>query len=583
MKIVLANAVGKDREGYYMVHSPSRWSLGVKNYTNCHYYPWELSYTSALLKRETGHDVKLLDGVLKKWDVETYLEEIGKENPDFLIMESSSRTISEDKRLAKAVKRETGAKVILTGQHPTAFPKDVIDAADYICLGEYEYTVLDIIRGEKKKEILGLYPNRRRPLLDIDSLPFPEDEDISRIDYHEPNCEYKEIQMYTSRGCPMNCIFCVARYLYYERPHWRRRRIESIIHEIQYLKDKYPLMEGLFFDEEVHNVSKKFIFELTEAIRANDLSHLKYDAMCQYVSLDEKVLDAMKSAGYYKVRIGIETASPVIARENRFGKKFDLERLNRVLRHAKKIGLKIYGTFTIGALGSTRKEDKKTVEMIRNLSGEGLLPDIQVSINTPQPGTPFYNSMKEKGLLLTEDWSRFDGARSPVVSYPHYSHEEIRQNFEEALSAFDAGTLKYNKRRFVRKARRQLGSLIEPRNILLLRTARMWHTDLILESLFKQYQKKVDVLAQDSVVPVLSKDTRINQVYSYGNGFFNPDIISDELYQKINQNRYDMVVMAYNSSDRNSYQNIFSTIKKMNSKKVFGFFKDGSIREEAAL
>ena len=76
MKIVLANSVGKDRNGYYIVHSPSRWSLGVKNYTNCNYYPWELAYTSSLLKQETGHDVKLLDGVLKKWDLETYFQKI---------------------------------------------------------------------------------------------------------------------------------------------------------------------------------------------------------------------------------------------------------------------------------------------------------------------------------------------------------------------------------------------------------------------------------------------------------------------------------------------------------------------------
>ena len=31
MKIVIANSVGVDSNGYHMVHVPSRWSLGVKN------------------------------------------------------------------------------------------------------------------------------------------------------------------------------------------------------------------------------------------------------------------------------------------------------------------------------------------------------------------------------------------------------------------------------------------------------------------------------------------------------------------------------------------------------------------------
>ena len=72
MNIIVANSVGIDRDGYHMVHVPSRWSLGVKNFTNCGYYPWELAYTSSLLKRETNHHVKFMDGVLQGWDFETY-------------------------------------------------------------------------------------------------------------------------------------------------------------------------------------------------------------------------------------------------------------------------------------------------------------------------------------------------------------------------------------------------------------------------------------------------------------------------------------------------------------------------------
>ena len=110
MKIIIANSVGVDSNGYHMVHVPSRWSLGVKNFTNCCYYPWELAYTSSLLKRETSHEVKMFDGVLNGWDFNAYFERIVKEEPDWLVMESSSRTIGEDLRLASAIKKEADLK-----------------------------------------------------------------------------------------------------------------------------------------------------------------------------------------------------------------------------------------------------------------------------------------------------------------------------------------------------------------------------------------------------------------------------------------------------------------------------------------
>ena len=63
MKIVLANSIGIDRHGYYIIHSPSRWSEGVRNaYHWFAYYPWELAYLSSLLKKNTQHQVALVDG-----------------------------------------------------------------------------------------------------------------------------------------------------------------------------------------------------------------------------------------------------------------------------------------------------------------------------------------------------------------------------------------------------------------------------------------------------------------------------------------------------------------------------------------
>ncbi|MCP4649208.1 MAG: radical SAM protein [PVC group bacterium] len=437
MKIVIANSIGVDKNGYYIIHSPSRWSEGVKSRHNWFaYYPWELAYLSALLKRETAHEVCFLDGCLEQLKADAYYERIIAQKPDFLVIESATRVIDENTELALKIKKSSGAKIIFTGPHASVFPKELLEKGiDYVCIGEYEYAVLELIQGKNKSEILGLYPNARRPLLDVNSLPWPEDNDVSRLRYSqpgEPSSEFLEVQMYGSRGCPMSCNFCVARNIYYDQPNWRSRDPQDIVKELRYLSEKYPAMQGVFFDEEVHNAKKEFILELSNAIVEAGLNNLHYEAMCDVRFLDEETLKAMKMAGYYKIRVGIETAS--IEVKQGINKSMDLDLVRQRLNLAKTIGIKTYGTFTFGALGSTMAEDNKTVILIKDLIKDKLLDNLQISICTPQPGTPFYDQVKAQKFLRNNlDFTDFDGGNFAVVSYPGYDFKMIERMKNKAF------------------------------------------------------------------------------------------------------------------------------------------------------
>ena len=577
MKIVIANSVGVDSNGYHMVHVPSRWSLGVKNFTNCGYYPWELAYTSSLLKRDTDHDIKFLDGVLNAWDFDTYMQRLREEKPDWLIMESSTRTIGEDLRLAKAAKNEFKTKVIMTGQHPMAHPEEVLKVADFVCIGEYEFAVLDLILGKNPKTIPGVYPNPRGELPDINLLPFPEDDDIRRIDYHEPNCRFKQIQMYGSRGCPRRCNFCAAATLYYDQLNWRPRNVSNIIEEIKVLKKKYPEMEGVFFDEETHNIHKSFNIELAQEIQKAGLGNLKYEAMCEYVSLDEEALTKMKSAGYYKIRFGIETGSDHVAEQMTLGKKHDLKKLRSILNFGKDIGMRFYATISVGGLGSSPEEDQKTVDLVYELASKNLIHEIQVSINTPQPGTDFYNSCIEKGLLKTEtDNEGFDGNGHVVVEYPNYRAEQIQEKQREALTAFDFGKAKANASSFMDTAKRSLQSIPENSNVLILRSARPWMIQNIIEAM-NQYRKiRVDLLGQDAVIEELKCNPGVKHTYSYGDGFFSPDTIDSYLIEQLNNKAYDFVLLPMANNHLDGYRNVTEVARLIEPKFILGVYPEGN-------
>lgn len=478
MKIVIANSIGIDSQGYRIIHSPSRWSEGVKSKSRWFaYYPWELAYCSSLLKKHTDHDVKFVDGCLEQLNYRQYLEKIRREKPDWLVIESASRMIDENLKMAKELKNELGTKIVFVGHHASAFPEELLQyGVDYAGIGEYEYTVLELLQGKNPKEILGLYPNNRRPLLDINTLPWPEDEDVSRFSYGlpgEPSSEYLEVQMYASRGCPRSCDFCVARNLYYAQPNWRQRDISDIIKELRYLRSRYPKMEGVFFDEEEHNASKEFILNLTKAIIDNGLNDLHYEAMCDIRTLDREMMKAMHDAGYYKIRFGIETTSRDVL--NCSHKNMDIDDVILKMRDAKAIGLKTYGTFMIGMPGSSKEIDLRTVSYIEKMILGGLLDNVQISICTPQPGTPFHDLAKSKGYIVTEDYKKYDGGRCSVVSYQGYSNKTIESLMNFAYRAREHAS-------FLRNFKR--GEMLE----WTLRTYRRYGVFTTILRLIKRFQ-----------------------------------------------------------------------------------------------
>lgn len=570
MKIVVANSVGIDENGFAMIHSPSRWTNSSLDHKVFTYYPWELAYLSSLLKNKTDHEVTFIDGCLEKLDHEKFLERISSYQPDYLIMESSTRTINADSKFARAVKKEFGTKLIFCGQHPTAFPKEVMEYSDYVCLGEYEYIVLDLVQGKDPSGILGLYPNSRREPLDVNSLSWPEDEDVSRLAYGnpgEPSSEYLEVQAYASRGCPLSCSFCVCGNLYYSKPNWRQRNIPNLIAELNYLKNKYPAMEGIFFDEEVHNASRSFVIKLTKAICESGLNNLKYEAMCGYWTLDKEMLQSMKEAGYYLVRLGIETAGENTAREIGLKKKFNIPKLWKILREAKDIGIKIYGTFTFGGPGSSDHEDKQTIQLINNLIAEDLLWKFQLSICTPQPGTPFFNEALEKGYLKEHIWEKFDGGNFSIVNYPNYSNEAITKNFRAAEKYYDISLQNRNKTSLQNNVNELEFSNVK--KILLFRSARMWHVESIIKALKNKFKdSRITVIAQPNVKKELQQIKEVDNVIFYDNVFFDSNTFPKDIIREIRSEKFDMAIVPYNNQNGNGYRNVEKIGLEIHSKSL---------------
>ena len=453
MKIVVATAVGKSRQGLYYDLFPTRWSAAGPVHSNT-YYPFSLAYLSSLLKRDTrDHEIRMLDGNYRGYPISRYAEALLAERPDLIVLEADGLTYAEDMELLRRVKEAHPVRLVLCGPYPTAEPERALrDGADFVALGEFETSIVDLVRRGFDPATPGIHPNARRPLLDVNELPWPEDEDVSRRDYCRMYaCEYRQVEVFATRGCPVNCNYCVVRNVYHGRGNFRTRDVGNVVDEIRYLRHRYPEIDGIFFNDESHTASKRHALELCEALASSGLSReLAFDCMCNYATLDRELLQALRRAGYYKVRFGIETLDVEASRQI-FNSpwKQDGEKLREVLLLCREIGLKVYVTLSVGSSGATAQSDRATLRAIQLLYEQGLLQEFQVSINTPMPGTPFYDLVRREGFLVDEDPARQNGIASCVVSFPGYPRQAIEEVFRE-FQGYREAIWKRNQERGIR-------------------------------------------------------------------------------------------------------------------------------------
>jgi len=415
MNIVIANGPGRLDNGSDVILFPSRWDSAVPQ-APFRFYPYELALLSTLLKRELP-DAKttMLDGNIRCWDASRYAAEIYRLQPDVLICECSALTYSTMTRVMKAV----GAKRnILCGPMATYAGAHVDGWTDCI-MGEYEAKVLALLQGQPEPT----------GYIDLDWLPWPEDEDIHRIDYDEIN-HYSRgtVQLYPTRGCPLSCTFCVVPTYYgghgkSHRSH-RCRDAENVGDEISYLAERYAgRFSGCYFNEEAHNADVEWLVSFCEMLIRRGLNRYQYDAMCGAWVMTEELTALMARAGYRQFRFGVESTSEKVGRSIK--KTIHKDLIENLLGWLQKYNIGAYITLQVGAMGSTEETDLATLEDARNWIRRGLVQKWQLSTSTPQPGTPFHAQAKANGWLVTEDLNHYNGWNA-VVSYPDYPHDRIQ-------------------------------------------------------------------------------------------------------------------------------------------------------------
>ncbi len=428
MRIVLVNLPWR-HNGRVGVRAGSRWPFtytpekdGRMPYIP---FPFFLAYATSVLKK-AGIETHLIDAIAEGAGEEETIEKINSLNPGLLVAETSTPSFASDLKILESIRnRLPEAKVALSGPHSSVFAAEIFEKnffVDYVLVGEYEYTLRELVcnlrdglpiegvdglayRGDK-----GIKINKRRRLIDpLDSLPWPERDSLPMYSYNDGFCGLPQpnVQMWTSRGCPFVCSYCLWPQTMYQGGAYRKRMPAYVVDEMECLVKKFGF-KAVYFDDDTFNIDRCHALKISSEIKKRKIN-VPWAAMARVDLMDKGLLKSMANAGLYAVKYGIESADQGILNFDR--RQMELDSVGAIIRYTKNLGIKVHLTFCLGLPGETRETVGKTIKFINDVRPDSA----QFSFATPFPGTDLFNYLKDRNLLLSEEWSDYDGNVQCVI------------------------------------------------------------------------------------------------------------------------------------------------------------------------
>jgi radical SAM superfamily enzyme YgiQ (UPF0313 family) len=241
MKVLIANPPAYlYNEGRRYIQGGSRWSYSefiprkeALRSTLYMPYPFFLGYAASYLRAHSDADVEFLDAAAELQNEVDFLRRLKSSQPDLLVVEAPTVSWNPIMRVLREAKSALpDMKVAVTGLHVTGLGVQALvgqPQVDFALTGEFELTLAELVdraldprgvRGLIYRDGDRLVDNGRRPLdADLSRYPYPERPPHLIDRYYDfaiagrPN-----VQMLTSRGCPVGCNFCYTTFFVTTEP-----------------------------------------------------------------------------------------------------------------------------------------------------------------------------------------------------------------------------------------------------------------------------------------------------------------------------------------------------------------------------
>jgi radical SAM superfamily enzyme YgiQ (UPF0313 family) len=286
---------------------------------------------------------------------------------------------------------------------------------------------VDYAKGKPLEEIPGvsflkdgqIVHNPDAPQIqDLDSLPHVTDiykRDLDVTKYNVPFLLYPFVSLYTTRGCPAQCTFCLWPQTLSGHP-WRKRSTDDVAREMAKVKELWPDVKEFFFDDDTFNIQKARTIELCAKLKPLGLTW----SCTSRVTTDYETLKAMKEAGCRLLIVGYESGDPQILKNIKKGAT--VERARQFTKDCHKLGLVVHGDFILGLPGETHQTINNTIAFAKELDVE----TIQVSVAHAYPGTELYDHVVKNGFMVGDNKMVDEGGHQLAhIQYPGLPADDI--------------------------------------------------------------------------------------------------------------------------------------------------------------
>ncbi len=355
------------------------------------------------------HSVILRDSIARGESYKTFLDYITQLKPDCLIVETGAASWNHDRELLAHLKKMLpGLRVAVAGPtaktaHQAEIELPSIRPTDAFLQGEYEKNAVDFINGAA-----GLLPFQMLTKEELHRLPHPMFDEACALNYWDAcpaGQQAPHLQLLTSRGCPYKCCFCAwpatmtgndpdgtqPRSVRFYSPEW----VESFIRDrMEKAKAAGTPLRSVYLDDDTSNLSDKHTLAICEVMKRIGLP---WSAMCRADTSTREVWQAMKDAGCFGVKIGIESISQRVVDEI-VNKRLDVPKALETAKWLRSIGMTVHLTLTVGLPGETKAEREATIAFSQTCIRDGWCDTFQLSGTATIEGTPL--DTLAKGMAL---------------------------------------------------------------------------------------------------------------------------------------------------------------------------------------
>ena len=409
--------------------------------------PLGIAYLAAYLREHAAApvDVRCLDLLTEpQQGPERVLERILGLAPDVVGFSVMTATQPLTAWLARELKaRRPSLWVVAGGPHVSALPAEPMPGVDARVLGEGEAAFLDVIHenvlGGSARPVAGtllrqadgtLAHGAERPVLaDLDALPFPARDLLPGGAYFH-TFPYRGVHafttMMTSRGCPHACNFCLNETAWHRRV--RVHSVDRVMAEIDHVQRTMGV-DLVFFDDDTFTTSRERTAAIAARI-ARDHPRLRWICHTRVDAVDDELVREMARSGCLEAQVGIEAGNPDVLAST--GKGIDLDQAARALVSFRRHGINVWATFVLGHEADTRETLDETVAAAIRLNPTYA----SFIVLLPFPGTAVFDSYRDKGYLLTEDWADYTWHGRPVFATPRLTPDDLVRARARANLAF---------------------------------------------------------------------------------------------------------------------------------------------------